>query len=57
MGRGGGSYDRALARVPVGTFTCVLLYDDERLAGVPHEPHDLAVRAAATPAGITLFPG
>ena len=29
LGRGGGSYDRALARVPVGTFTCVLLYDDE----------------------------
>ena len=57
MGRGGGCYDRALARVPVGTFTCVLLYDDERLAGVPHEPHDRAVRAAATPAGITLFPG
>ena len=23
MGRGGGSYDRALARVPVGTFTCI----------------------------------
>ena len=29
LGRGGGSYDRALGRVPVGTFTCVLLYDDE----------------------------
>ena len=23
LGRGGGSYDRALGRVPVGTFTCV----------------------------------
>ncbi len=57
MGRGGGSYDRALARVPVGTFTCVLLYDDELVAGVPHEPHDLPVRAAATPAGITPFSG
>ena len=57
MGRGGGSYDRALARVPEGTFTCVLLYDDELVAGVPHEPHDLPVRAAATPAGITPFAG
>ena len=55
MGRGGGSYDRALARVPAGTFTCVLLYDEELVAGVPHEPHDLAVRAAATPSGITRF--
>ena len=31
LGPGGGSYDRALGRVPVGTFTCVLLYDDEVL--------------------------
>src|SRR4051794_13660295 len=31
LGRGGGSYDRTLGRVPVGTFTCALLYDDEVL--------------------------
>jgi 5-formyltetrahydrofolate cyclo-ligase len=55
MGRGGGCYDRALARVPVGTFTCILLYDDELVAGVPHEQHDLAVSAAATPSGIRRF--
>ena len=29
LGKGGGSYDRALGRVPVGTPVCVLLYDDE----------------------------
>ena len=29
MGRGGGCYDRALARVPVGTPVWALLYDDE----------------------------
>jgi 5-formyltetrahydrofolate cyclo-ligase len=52
LGRGGGSYDRALARVPVGTFTCVLLYDDELLADVPAEPHDRPVTAAATPGGV-----
>ena len=43
LGRGGGSYDRALARVPVGTFTCVLLYDDEVGVDVPVEPHDRPV--------------
>lgn len=52
LGRGGGSYDRALGRVPVGTFTCVLLYDDEVLPAVPTEPHDRPVAAAATPGGL-----
>lgn len=55
MGRGGGSYDRALARVPVGTFTCVLLYDSETGRDVPAEPHDRAVTAAVTPSGIARF--
>ena len=53
LGRGGGSYDRALARVPAGTFTCVLLHDDEVGLDVPAEPHDRSVVAAATPRGIT----
>jgi 5-formyltetrahydrofolate cyclo-ligase len=52
LGRGGGSYDRALGRVPVGTFTCVLLYDDEVGVPVPVEPHDRPVGWAATPAGL-----
>ncbi len=51
LGRGGGSYDRALARVPVGTFTCVLLHDDEVGVDVPREPHDRPVTAAVCPAG------
>ncbi len=55
MGRGGGSYDRALRRVPVGTFTCVLLHDDEVGRAVPVEPHDRSVAAAVTPSGITRF--
>jgi 5-formyltetrahydrofolate cyclo-ligase len=55
LGRGGGSYDRALGRVPVGTFTCVLLYDDEVGVEVPVEPHDRPVTAAASPSGITRF--
>jgi len=52
LGRGGGSYDRALGRVPVGTFTCVLLYDGEVGVPVPVEAHDRAVGWAATPAGV-----
>lgn len=55
LGRGGGSYDRALGRVPVGTFTCVLLYDGEVGIDVPVEPHDRPVTAAASPAGIVRF--
>lgn len=55
MGRGGGSYDRALARVPVGTFTCVLLYDDEVGLDVPWEEHDRPVTAACSPGGLRRF--
>jgi 5-formyltetrahydrofolate cyclo-ligase len=55
LGRGGGSYDRALGRVPVGTFTCVLLYDAEVGVDVPVEPHDRRVTAAVSPSGITRF--
>ncbi|MCD4532584.1 5-formyltetrahydrofolate cyclo-ligase [Nocardioides sp. cx-169] len=55
LGRGGGSYDRALARVPAGTFTCVLLYDDEVGREVPVEAHDRAVTAAVSPSGLVRF--
>lgn len=53
LGRGGGSYDRALARVPAGTFVCTLLYDGELLERVPAEEHDRPVTAVATPSGVT----
>lgn len=49
LGRGGGSYDRALGRVPVGTPVLVLLYDGELLDAVPAEPHDRPVTHAVTP--------
>ena len=52
LGRGGGSYDRALGRVPVGTFVCVLLYDAEVLPEVPVEPHDRTVTHVCTPTGL-----
>jgi 5-formyltetrahydrofolate cyclo-ligase len=56
LGTGGGCYDRALGRVPVGTFTCTLLYDGELLDEVPSAPHDRGVTAAVTPAGLTRLP-
>jgi 5-formyltetrahydrofolate cyclo-ligase len=55
LGRGGGSYDRAIGRVPVGTFTCVLLHTGEAVDHVPAAPHDRRVAAAASPAGLTRF--
>jgi 5-formyltetrahydrofolate cyclo-ligase len=48
LGRGGGSYDRALARVPAGTFVCVLLNSEEVLDAVPRDTHDRPVSAVAT---------
>jgi 5-formyltetrahydrofolate cyclo-ligase len=55
LGRGGGSYDRALGRVPVGTFTCVVLNDDEILDAVPAAPHDRRVTAAVTEQRLLRF--
>jgi 5-formyltetrahydrofolate cyclo-ligase len=56
LGQGGGCYDRALGRVPVGTFTCTLLYDGEVLDEVPAAPHDRRVTAVVTPGtGVTRF--
>ena len=56
LGRGGGSYDRALARVGPLVPLIALVYDDELVEHVPVAPHDIPVRAAVTPrAGITLL--
>jgi 5-formyltetrahydrofolate cyclo-ligase len=49
LGQGGGCYDRALARVPVGTPVVVCLYDDEVGLDVPVDDHDRPVTAAVTP--------
>ena len=56
LGRGGGSYDRALARVPVGTFVCTVLYDGEVVDHVPATEHDRRVSAVVTEQGLTRFP-
>jgi 5-formyltetrahydrofolate cyclo-ligase len=55
LGRGGGSYDRALARVGPMVPLIALVYDAELLDRVPAEPHDVKVRAAVSPAaGVTM---
>ena len=46
LGRGGGSYDRALARAT--GLTVALLYDGELVDELPAEPHDVAVDAVVT---------
>jgi 5-formyltetrahydrofolate cyclo-ligase len=57
LGRGGGSFDRALARVGSAVPTIALLYDGELLDDVPAAPHDQPVRAVARPGdGITRLP-
>jgi 5-formyltetrahydrofolate cyclo-ligase len=57
LGRGGGSYDRALARVGEQVPTIALLYDSELLPSVPVAAHDQPVRAVARPGhGITQLP-
>ncbi|TIC79094.1 5-formyltetrahydrofolate cyclo-ligase [Nocardioides sp. GY 10127] len=56
LGRGGGSYDRALARVPLGTPVWVLLHPEEVGVDVPTEPHDRPVTGAASGDGVVRLP-
>ncbi|MEV6885703.1 5-formyltetrahydrofolate cyclo-ligase [Streptomyces sp. NPDC051135] len=58
LGRGGGSYDRVLARLEAAgarPALLVLLYDREVVARVPAEPHDRPVDAVVTPSGVRRF--
>ncbi|MFD7611030.1 5-formyltetrahydrofolate cyclo-ligase [Streptomyces sp. NPDC059828] len=58
LGRGGGSYDRVLARLEAGSARpalVVLLYANEVVARVPEEPHDHPVHAVVTPEGVRRF--
>ncbi|MFJ8136929.1 5-formyltetrahydrofolate cyclo-ligase [Streptomyces sp. NPDC096013] len=58
LGRGGGSYDRVLARLErAGAHPAlvVLLYDSEVVGRVPAEAHDRPVRAVVTPSGVRRF--
>ncbi|MBM0260688.1 5-formyltetrahydrofolate cyclo-ligase, partial [Micromonospora sp. 4G55] len=51
LGRGGGSYDRALARVPGRVLIVALLHDGELVEALPAQPHDRPVHAVITPSG------
>jgi len=56
LGRGGGSFDRALARVGPLIPLIALVYDDELIDRVPAEHHDARVRAAVSPVnGMTVI--
>ncbi|MET7380318.1 5-formyltetrahydrofolate cyclo-ligase [Streptomyces sp. NPDC005526] len=58
LGRGGGSYDRVLARLElagVHPALVVLLYDCEVVGHVPEEAHDRPVQAVVTPSGVRRF--
>ena len=56
LGRGGGYFDRWLADARPARVVAVV-YDDEVLPAVPHEPHDQRVDAALTPSGVISMPG
>jgi 5-formyltetrahydrofolate cyclo-ligase len=51
LGRGGGSYDRAVNRIGPTVLTVALLFADELVATLPTDPWDRPVRAAVTPDG------
>ncbi|MFG2280560.1 5-formyltetrahydrofolate cyclo-ligase [Streptomyces asoensis] len=58
LGRGGGSYDRVLARLSdsgARPSLVVLLYDTEVVERVPEEAHDRPVHAVVTPSGTRRF--
>ncbi|MEU4191383.1 5-formyltetrahydrofolate cyclo-ligase [Kribbella sp. NPDC026611] len=57
LGRGGGSYDRALARANPGTPIWAAVYDSEIVEALPSDPHDHLVDAALTPTRLVPLRG
>lgn len=55
LGRGGGHYDRTLPLATPGTPLVAIVRDDEVLASLPVQPHDVPVTATLTP-GRGLIP-
>ncbi|HYZ37892.1 MAG TPA: 5-formyltetrahydrofolate cyclo-ligase [Pseudonocardiaceae bacterium] len=57
LGRGGGHYDRTLRLARPGTPLVAVVRDEEVLATVPAQPHDVPVTAALTPRqGLVALP-
>jgi 5-formyltetrahydrofolate cyclo-ligase len=57
LGRGGGSYDRALGRVRPGTPVWAAVYDSEIVDRLPCDDHDYPVDAALTPSRLVQLRG
>ncbi|SOD72507.1 5-formyltetrahydrofolate cyclo-ligase [Jatrophihabitans sp. GAS493] len=51
LGRGGGSYDRALLRVPATVTVAALIFDDELVLELPAASWDVPVRSVVRPSG------
>jgi 5-formyltetrahydrofolate cyclo-ligase len=59
LGRGGGSFDRVLARLAAAGAApplVALVYGHEVVEELPREAHDRPVRVAVTPEGVHRFP-
>ena len=52
LGRGKGFYDRLLASLRPGCFTCGVGHDFQLVDDLPTEPHDATLDAVATPGGV-----
>jgi len=57
LGRGGGSYDRALKRVRSSSRVLAVVHDDEVIDAVPAVAHDRRVDGVLTPSGVRIFGG
>jgi 5-formyltetrahydrofolate cyclo-ligase len=55
LGRGGGSYDRALARCGAGVTVIAVLFDGEVLESVPADAWDMPVHEVVTPRGFLVL--
>jgi len=55
LGVGGGFYDRLLAKPPRKTFLLGHAHAFQVLPRLPDEPHDIKVKAVATPQGVIRF--
>ena len=49
LGKGGGHYDRSLPLARPGTPLVAVVRDEELVAELPTEPHDVVMTAALTP--------
>ena len=57
LGWGGGYYDRALAQLDAAVPVVAVVFEDEFVADLPREPHDVPVAGVVTPKRIHMFGG